>query len=147
MTTHLRTQIRDAVSTAVTGLTTTGSRVHKSYMAPVDSDALPCLLVNLSGGENISGADVGGAQERDIDVTVSGFAKAVGDVDAILNQIAIEVETALAAVPTLSGKCTRLWLERIESDIDTSLERPAGRIDLGYRAKYFTAAGAPGTLI
>lgn len=45
MTTHLRTSLRDAMATAVTGLTSTGSRVHKSRLYPVAADALPCLLV------------------------------------------------------------------------------------------------------
>lgn len=145
--THLRTQIRDAVATAVTGLATTGSRVHKAHMRPVGDNDLPCLFVHLEGREDSGIIDLTGRQQREADVIVAGLAKTVGDVDAALNQLALEVETALAAVPTLGGICRRVWLERIESGIDLSLEKPAGRIELGYRVQYFTNAGAPGTLI
>lgn len=144
---HLRTQIRDALTTAVTGLATTAGRVHKSYTPPLDAADLPCLCIRTDGAEQIDGATVGVSQERALPITVSGYVKAAGDIDATLNQIALEVETALAAVPTLSGKCTRIELSGIDSGIDQSLEKPVGRVDINYRITYFTAAGAPGTLI
>lgn len=144
---HLRTQIRDAIATAVTGLATTGSRVHKSYANPFGDSDLPALLVKLEGREDHQGFDISTAIERDLTAVITGYAKSSGDVDAILNQIALEVETALAAAPTLAGKCSAAWVTGLEAGIDTSLEKPAGRIDITLRVKYFTTAGSPGTLI
>lgn len=141
---HLRTHIRDAVVTRVTGLASTGLRVFKSFVAP-QAD-VPFLLVTLDGREDVL-MDATSMQERDLTFTVSGFVKKNGDVDADLDQIAFEVEGALAIDPTFGGHCTASWLEAIDSGIDAaSLEQPAGRIDLRYRAKYFTHAGSPGTL-
>ena len=141
--THLRTDIRNNVVTTVTGLATTGARVFKGYAAPTDQ--LPCLLVTLEGREDVfEGA--ARDQERDLTVVISGFVKQTGDVDAVLDQIANEIETALAANPTLGGKCSASWLQSIDTGVDTSLDKPCGRVDLSYRAKYFTHAGSPGTL-
>lgn len=142
---HVRTQIRDALVTAVTGLATTGAHVHAAYMNP--TEVLPCLLVRLEGREDHAGQDISQTVERDLTAVITGYCKAVGDVDATLNQIALEVETALAAVPTLGGKCTGAWVTGLEAGIDaTSLEKAAGRIDLTVHVKYFTLAGSPGAI-
>ena len=42
---HIRKQIRDAIATAVTGLTTTGSRVHKSRVNDLAASELPLLAI------------------------------------------------------------------------------------------------------
>ncbi len=42
---HVRKQIRDAIVTAVTGLTTTGSNVFRSRIYPLESGKLPGLCV------------------------------------------------------------------------------------------------------
>ena len=43
--THVRTQLRDAVASVVTGLASTGSRVYRSQTLPVTAKQLPALLV------------------------------------------------------------------------------------------------------
>jgi hypothetical protein len=42
---HVRKQIRDAVITSVTGLTTTGSNVFRSRIYPLEQTKLPGLCV------------------------------------------------------------------------------------------------------
>jgi hypothetical protein len=145
-TVHARTAIRDAIATLVTGLASTGSRVHKAYTYPKGKSALPCLLVRV-GDEQVAPGTIDRAQERTLDIVITGMVLDRDDIDAQLNQIALEVETAIrAADPSLGGKVLDLWLESVRSDLDISLQEPCGRIDLIYQATYFTTAGVPGVI-
>ena len=143
MTTHLRTSLRDAMATAVTGLTSTGSRVHKSRLYPVAADSLPCLLVACGEQEQLQ-QESNYIQQRTLLMTVRGMAKATGDLDATLNQIALEVEAAVQAAGVLGGKVDDVTLIEISTDVDDSMDKPVGVIELTYRLIYFTVAGAAG---
>lgn len=149
---HARQAIREAAAALLTGLTTTGSRVHQSRLpyATLDDTLLPALLV-VTGGE--SGGDMttddAAIQRRPCDLIVSGLAKPSANLDDVLDTIAAEVETALGKAITVTGKSIRIEGPPVipEPTLDDSLERPVGRIDLTFRLIYFTAAGAPGTLL
>lgn len=135
---HARTQIRESIATLVTGLATTGSRVFQSRMRPQDEASLPCLLVTTND-ESID-QSIGDTQTRALSVTVRGFAMGA-TVDDTLDQIALEVETALA-------DHYRASLDRLEVDFeDDGLQKPVGSITLNYRYQYFTAAGNPAVMI
>lgn len=141
---HARTAIRAAFAAAVTGLTSTGSRVFKSRMRA--QDALPCLLVT-TGDEQIARADMDDLEERELDVEVLGVAKAAADVDDALDTIAAEVETAIGPDNTLGGLVKRLHLVGLRPEFDDELEQPVGLVRLTYRCTYFTNAGVPGTTL
>lgn len=142
--THARSQIRGAIVTALTGLTTTGSRVHAARMRP--TDALPCLLVETND-ESID-TTVQTMQMRGLTVTVRASAKIGADVDVVLDTIAEEVEAALHAAGTLGNRVPGgLALQSISTDFDDALEQPAGALVLTFSGSYFTAAGSPGTFI
>ena len=134
---HARTQIREACAARLLGLATTGDRVKQSRMHP--AIALPCLLVTTND-EEVSPGTVGGLYQRTVLLVVRGYAKGSETLDDTLDQIALEVETALSAEP-------RAELDKVEIDYDESLEKPVGSISLTYRVTYFTAAGSPGTMI
>lgn len=131
---HARTQIRQAVATLLTGLATTGARVFQSRMRPQKDADLPCLLVTTES-EDISGDTFGDTQDRRLTVIVRGIALNSAALDQTLDQIALEVETAMAT----SGANLR----KIDVDFDDELEKPAGVIALVYEALYFTHAGNP----
>lgn len=142
--THARRSIREAVATAVTGLTTTGSRVFQSRMRP--QEALPALLVS-TGSEEIEGS-LGTVLTRSLEIEIIGVAMAASDVDDTLDAIAEEVESAVQAAGTLGGLVDAPpVLTRIRTDFDDSLEQPVGQISLTYACTYFTNAGAPGTTL
>ncbi len=134
---HARQAIREAAATLLTGLTTTGARVFQSRMAPQES--LPCLLV-MTDGEEITWGAFEKQLDRRLTLTVVGLAKATANVDDTLDTIAAEVETAL-------GADLKYELTGIAVDFDESLEKPAGRIVLTFSIRYFTTAGAPGTVL
>jgi hypothetical protein len=142
--THARRQIREAAATALTGLSTTGSRVFQSRMKPTES--LPCLLVAVDDEEIEQTPQ--SRQARSLTLTVRGMAKSGATVDDTLDAIAEEVETAAQAAGTLGGKVPGgLVLKSISTEFDETLEKPAGVIVLEYQAGYFTVAGAPGTFV
>jgi hypothetical protein len=96
---------------------------------------MPCLLI-ATGDERIDGtATQSGPLDRQLSVNIRGFAMGA-TVDDTLDQIALEVETALAS----KGYA----LQSIEVDFDDELEKPVGSISLNYEIMYFTQAGNPG---
>jgi hypothetical protein len=135
---HARQTIREAAATLLTNLTTTGSRVFQSRMAPQES--LPCLLITTND-EEVTPGTISGMAERHLELAVTGCAKSASNVDDTLDTIAAEVETAMA------GFTYRNELTRLEVDFDEAVEKPAGRIVLTFRITYLTAAGSPGTPI
>ena len=135
---HARTQIRQAVAALVTGLPTTGSRVFQSRMRPQGAANLPCLLVTTDGEQIDSTVD--SILLRDLSVSIRSFAMGGATLDETLDQIALEVEAAMATNP-------RAIFERIEIDFDDELEQPAGSVTLTYRIQYYTTAADPAVMI
>jgi len=134
---HARQAIREAAATLLGGLATTGARVFQSRMPPQES--LPCLLV-MTDGEEITWGAFEKQLDRRLTLTIVGLAKATANVDDTLDTIAAEVETAL-------GSDLKYELTGIAVDFDETLEKPAGRIVLTFGIRYFTTAGAPGTVL
>lgn len=131
---HVRTSIRAAVAAALTGLATTGSRVYQSRMRPVGDGQMPCLLITTNDERIEATTTTSGPQDRLLEVAVRGFAMGA-TVDATLDQIALEVETAMPA---------NYVLRQISVDFDEELEKPVGSITLIFEVLYFTPAGNPG---
>ena len=144
---HVRRQIREAAAAAVTGLTTTGSRVFQSRIHPLRDADLPCLLISTDDEQiDASNAVMGGELERELTLTVRGVAKANADLDDTLDGIAEQVEPVLNGA-TLSGKAKKCLLASIRVEMDETLEKPVGTITLEYRVTYFTTPAAPGTAL
>ena len=133
---HARQTIREAAATKVTGLTSTSTRVFQSRMVP--QETLPCLLVTTNDEEIVPGT-INDIIERHLDLVITGVAKQSSTVDDALDTIAAEVETAMATFTY------RAELQSIAVDFDEMLEKPVGKIALGYRITYLTATGTPGT--
>lgn len=146
-TTHARQQIREALATAVTGLTTTSTRVFQSRMHALAVAELPCLLVNTDD-EKIEPLTVHSPAllERTLTAVVRGVARAASDLDDTLDTIAKEVETALGAA-TLSGLVKTITLAGIEVEMDNLIDKPVGVISLSYQISYLTTANAPTTAL
>ena len=142
--THARQQIREAVATALTGLTTTGTRVYQSRMTPKDTQ--PFLLIETGHEEIEQGPQL--CLQRALIVTVRGYAKAASNVDDALDTIAAEIEVAAQAAGTFGGKLPAgLVLQSIDVDFDDALERPVGVIEMQFKAGYFTQSGLPGSFV
>jgi len=146
--THVRQQIREAITTAITGLATTGSRVWDSRLPaePLQQNQIPAWIVAPFAGE-------GEELERDamspaaedsrlfalpiIGIATGATGKAIADT---LDTMAAELEAAIAAV-ALAGVTFRLLSTEFDSDTEPA-ERLEGSITLTYAAYYFTVNGA-----
>ena len=83
---HLRKQIRDNVVTALTGLSTTGSRVYTSRVYPMAAANLPGLCV-YAKSEEVETTTVTRprTQVRTLTLSVEGFAVATSGLDNTLD--------------------------------------------------------------
>lgn len=95
--THRAESIIEAVKTEVTGLTTTGSRVYRGRVYPMQSAELPGLLVYLGQDEIIQNLLQGKLDSR-LTVHIDAVVKSpTAQVDTTLNLIRSEVTVALQA--------------------------------------------------
>lgn len=142
--THIRRQVRDAVKTAVTGLASTGSRVHSGLVFDIAADKVPALVVTIPS-EDSAIATTGAPNrllQRQMMVEVHGFAAtAEADLENTLDQIAAEVETALGGT-TLSGLVKDVRLASTEHVMEQG-ERPRGRVTLRWQVTAMTREAAP----
>jgi hypothetical protein len=144
MAVHRRQAAREAIGTALTGLTTTGSRVFMSRVYPLETTDLPGLLI-YTGGETITVSTIHGPAvlERTLAVRVVGVAKAVADLDDTLDQIVKEVEIAIAGM-SIAGIASGIALTGIdEPELSGSADQPTGQVTLNFDVSYFTTQNAP----
>lgn len=146
MANHVRQQLREAVATAVTGLSTTGSRVYQSRVYPLTDSNLPCLLVT-SDGDKSEAITVHSPyqQERATTIRIEGIAKAVSNIDDTLDTISKEVETAIAGSSTAIVK--GLFYQGAQIDYDGSGEQPIGKVTMIFTKDLYTFSNAPDVLI
>lgn len=142
---HARTTIRNAFVAAVTGLTTTGSNVTTKKKTWSD-DELPSLTVRTSS-ESVDEekGKVARIQHRDLDIVIEGRCKNTGDVDALLDTISSEVETAIFGA-SFSGIFALDLIETIK-DEELDLEQPTGLVTITFRIQYLTEEGSPNTAL
>lgn len=144
---HVRQQIREAVATLLTGLTTTGARVYQSRIYPLRDSDLPCLLISTDDEQDVTlGPGENSAQERNLQLSIRCVSKQVTDLDDKLDTMLAEVETALGN-QTLSGKAKALQLESINIEMSDDLEKPVGIATAVFRVTYYTATGTPATAL
>lgn len=146
--THARQQLRDAVGTAVSGLTTTGANVYTGRVYPLQSDELPCLWVNtVAEDAEAQTIDFDAVLLRTVTVEIRGQARAVSDIADVLDNIAEEVETALAGTVSVGGKSVALEYAGAQIDFSGDIDQPVGTVAMRWTAQLFTLASAPGTLV
>lgn len=145
MANHVRTQIRDAAKTLVTGLTTTGANAFagRPESRPLQDAELPGLLVytNEEESEYVSGQRGTRRKARNCQLLVHAFAKGTGDIDATLDTIAKEVEQALEADPTLGALAKDLYLTGTTKESDPEAKQPTWEIVLTFTCEYHTREG------
>lgn len=144
---HVRTQLRTAFIACLTGLATTGAAVFGQRTRP-NTDALPYLKVWLGddSGELLTATD-DLIEQRNVELVVEAYVKDSGDMENILDQIALEVQQQIASAPDRSfgGLVKQIGAPRIEPDVDDSLEKPCGVNRITYPITYFIAGTNPAT--
>lgn len=143
---HVRKQIRAAFVTALTGLTTTGSKVYANRVYSLDDSMLPCWIVSTPFDEILTDDEsrLAGLQQHDLTVECVGKCKAGSSVDDTLDTMATEAETAIfAAFPSATVKT--IDLASSEVDIEDGSELLVGSIKLTFMVRYLSQDGAPET--
>ena len=141
---HARAQIRNALVARLIGLAVTTTHVYASRFYMFDDATLPGLRIYADSEEKL-GEHMGGRQMRRVQFTVEAVAKQHAGLDDTLDQIALEVETAIATEQTLGGLVKGgVRYEGIEDfRTDDSLEHPVGVWPLRFSADYDVDANAP----
>lgn len=124
---HIRKRIRDAVVTALTGLTTTGTRVYKSRVYPLESGKLPGLCI-YTKSEEISTTTINRprTQIRTLEVVVEGYVMANSAFDDTIDQISVEVEEALYTNALLGGLAKETNILSFDADYSGEGEKVVG---------------------
>ena len=141
---HARQQIRNAIATLVTGLSTTGSNVYASRIYRLQASELPALLV-YTESETSTRSHMQNALERNLSVRVEGIAKATADLDDTLDTIAQEVEAALGGQSPAGVE--ELVLEGTDMTLNGDAEQPVGSVVMEYLVRYRTTETAPETIL
>jgi galactitol-specific phosphotransferase system IIB component len=148
---HARKQIRDAVTVMVTGLQTTRANVFPSRVYSLDSDQLPSLSIftgDSGNDELVSRITLGSPPKfhRVCPLIIEGHASAADDVDDLLDQISLEVEVAMSAVLTVSGKTINAQLISTSKELIGDAEDQIGIVRLLYTVPYVTSENTPDIL-
>ena len=125
MADHVRMQIRNQVVTQLTGLTTTAARVFDSRVYPLEDANLPALLI-YTKSETSEPIEIGTnrTSERLLSLNIEAYVKSTTNFEDTLDTICKEVEQAIAADPTLSGKAKDCYLESTEIEFNAEGEKP-----------------------
>ena len=144
---HLRQQILEGVAAQLAGLATTGANVFRSRVYAAQRNQVPCLIVRQAIGTEQSNADGVGSPprvlQRVLRIEVIAIVREVDDLDAALNQICLEVETALGGSLLSPATTKSLVLVSTDTELTGSGEQPMGQATLTYEVLYLTFQNAP----
>lgn len=146
---HARERIVQAAALAVAGLPSTGARVFPGRSWPMAASE-PHHLLLYAREEASQGMTANGPARRlgrQVELTIESVLNGGADTDAPLNRSALEIETAIAADPTLGGVARDLVLARTTITATSEGERRKAVLQLVFLVTYHTAANAPGVAI
>lgn len=124
---HVRKTIRDNVTTTLTGLATTGSRVYQTRLFPLATAKLPGLCIyTRSETTQYASVSLPRTQVRELEVLVEAYAKGTASIDNTLDTIAVEVEEALYADVTRGGNAKDTQVTSFEVDYDGEGDQSVG---------------------
>lgn len=149
MADHARKQVRAAVVSCLTGLTTTGARVYTDRVAPLTELALPGWSVRVR--DETAEFDAMGIIRRTGRVVIEGAAQLGDGLEDLLDQMAVEAETALMApngalqqlVQIVGPPATQIEVP----DGEKGVARRTGRIGIAFEVGYRTPEGDPTTIV
>lgn len=146
---HIDKQIRDAATTLLTGLTTTGARVYKSRAHPMQDAELPALRVYVDDSAIEVAAHNGRAGttrlRRLVQLVVEFCGKATTSYDDQSDGSKKEVEQAIAGDYTLGGKVRSTELRQIQTERDGEGEKVVIVTRMTFECEAYTARNAPDT--
>ncbi len=145
MADHVVKQVRDAVIARVTGLPSTGARVHSYRVNPLDViPELPALIVRTKSDTADAISIHSPMQyERGVDVTIFAYASALADLDDVLDAVRLQVEQAIGAAPLVVGGKNVLPVYAGSDMDEVEGERPAGELQMRFNVTVYHSSDAP----
>lgn len=142
---HNRQAIREAVGAMLLGLPTTGANVFQTRAYDFNQKSLPALAIytTTETSERDSFQYTGDGLERVLTIVIEGYAAAKSDTDDILDDIAEEVEVAMAADYFIGDLVRSSHLLSTEISITGEGSNIAGVVTLTYEASYRTLRSDP----
>lgn len=150
---HMRQKIREGIAAKLAGLTTTGARVYQARIYPLAEDNLPCILISTLNEQIVSRSDGSLVSseprltERVMEVSIKAVAKAVANIEDLLDTICVEIEKALSAdrfLTTGSVKLTDdLKLMTTQINLSGDGEQPTGNADMVWQVTYWCNENSP----
>ena len=124
---HVRKNIRDNITTTLTGLTTTGSNVFQTRLFPLGEAKLPALCIYTKNETiNHSTLTPPRTQMRELEVIVEAYVKGTANIDDTLDTISVEVEEALYTDLTRGGYAKDTKVTGFEADYSADGEQSVG---------------------
>ena len=143
---HVREGIRKAIVTAVTGLTTTSTRVFSGITYDLADKDLPALIVEVAyDPETVSEEqdEMGPDEIRALPVRITGRAKTKTTILDTLDDIAEQVETAVTGNAPLAALVVDMRLESTQVELSEGAELPVGSVTMEWVAHYLVDRTAP----
>ena len=138
--THVRQSIRDNVVTTVTGLSTTGSRVFRTRVYPLETGNLPGLCVWTSTEDStVSTLTAPKYLDREVEVIVEAYVRGTANYDNTLDTICSEVEAAMAGDLDRGDNAKDTFLTRTELEFSDEGDQPIGMARMTFTVEYRTA--------
>lgn len=146
MANHLHRQLREALKTKLTGLTTSGARVYANRLKAMEGGNLPGLRISMESEEaeplTVHAPHV---QERKPVVVVECCAKGDDTLDNTLDLMSKEVEVALAAGITVGSATLYPVYRGMEMDLE-QVGHVVGVKRLRFSLDYTAMSNAPDVL-
>lgn len=144
MADHIRKQIRDNVKTVLTGLATTGNRVHQTRVFNFQNAGLPAL--NILSGSQISEPMAIGSLPRPFkyhyEVIVEAYDKG-NNIDDTLDTILKEIQIALTEDITRGNLAKDTVLQSVDVNIKGDSEKKTGNMRTIWKVPYIVFENQP----
>jgi hypothetical protein len=142
---HMRRQIRDGAATVLGALASTGDNIFVQRAEAIAANKFPAIAIGTANETTQVQTMAGPARivQREVELVIEAVAVENDTYADTLDQLCMEVETALANAMALG--CGAKWIDPPETNFETD-----GRGNLvvavavmTFRVTYFTAQNAP----
>lgn len=141
---HVRQQIRQAIVSTLTGLSTTGANVFTSRVYALPQVALPalCVYTKDEATEYVS-MTIPRTLQKNLNLSVEIFVAANQNSDNTIDEICSEIEQAITQDVTITGMAKDTMLTGVDVDFDGDGEVPVARATMNILITYFNEEGDP----
>jgi len=148
---HARESIRHAIAALMRGTSTAGANVFPSRLFSLDESQLPSISVfttDESNTETVTKLTLSQPPlvQRDLPVLIEAHAVMDENVEQVLDNLAVEIEKAMAQQIAVDGKNIPARLVSTQTTFSGDSDRQVGVIRLIYAATYATRENTPDQL-